>query len=487
VTSVTIEPAHPGRWLALMGVGLGVLMATLDVSIVNLALPTLVEIFRTNFATIQWIALGYALVLTTLLLSAARLGDMISKKKVYLAGLALFTLASLLCGLSPGVGWLIGFRALQGLGAVMAQALGVAIVTEVFPVRERGRALGAIGGIVSVGLALGPPLGGLLIGYLGWRSIFLVNVPLGLVALTVISRKVPSLPPGESGQRFDLIGTLIVFLTLGCYTTAMTWGQERGFGDPIILALLAGAGLGFLVLLKVEARLSQPMIDRSIFDDTLFSLNLIMGFLCFVTLGGFFIIPFILQLGMGYPTEQVGLLMMTVPILMGLIAPWAGGLSDRWGPRWISLAGLVWLALGCLTISTLTVGTPWWGYVLRVAPLGIGMGMFQSPNNSAIMGAVPRHRLGLASGFLSLSRTLGQTTGLPLIGALFTLQMMSAWAPGTGAGGINQAPPEALLYGVQQTYRLVSLIILAAIVLAVFSIRIDRRRKALKTGSKPSE
>ena len=190
--------------------------------------------------------------------------------------------------------------------------------------------LGIIGAVVSVGLALGPPLGGLLIGYLGWRSIFLVNVPLGMVALAVIARKVPSLPPGEAGQRFDLAGTSILFLALGGYTMAMTWGQERGFGDPLILALLACAGLGLLILSKVEARLSQPMIDRRVFDDPLFGLNLIMGFLSFVALGGFFIVPFLLQLGMGFPTQQVGLLMMIVPILMGLISPWAGVPAPRW-------------------------------------------------------------------------------------------------------------------------------------------------------------
>jgi MFS family permease len=224
------DPGYPAKWLAMAGIGTGVLMATLDASIVNISLPTMVEALHTRFATIQWVILSYALVLTSLVLGIARLGDMYSKKKLYSVGLALFTGGSFLCGLSPGVGWLISFRALQGLGAVMMQALGLAIITEIFPASERGRALGFIGGIVSVGLALGPALGGVLIGLLGWRSIFLVNVPIGLVAAFVVARHVPLLSPARRGQRFDLLGASIMLITLVSYSMAMTLGESSSFG-----------------------------------------------------------------------------------------------------------------------------------------------------------------------------------------------------------------------------------------------------------------
>ena len=184
------------KWLAMMGIGMGVFMATLDSSIVNISLPTLVKAFHSNLATIEWVILSYVLVLTSMMLGAARLGDMYDKKKLYMGGMVLFIIGSLLCGLSPSVGWLIGFRALQGLGATFMQALGAAMITEIFPAKERGRALGIIGSIVSVGIAVGPPLGGMLIGLIGWQSIFWVNVPVGI--LTALSSRA-SFPPAWPG------------------------------------------------------------------------------------------------------------------------------------------------------------------------------------------------------------------------------------------------------------------------------------------------
>ena len=224
------------KWWAMLGVGLGVLMFTLDTSIVNIALPTLVQVLHTDFATIQWVVLSYLLVLTAVVLGAARLGDIMGKKRLYMGGLALFTLSSLLCGLAPTVGWLIAFRTLQGMGAVMISALGAAIVTEAFPSAERGRALGIIGATVSLGIALGPSIGGVLIGLSGWRSIFLVNVPIGIFALFVVARfvgegnvtntrsqKQPAQP-----QHFDWLGAVLMTATLICFSLGMTNGQYQG-------------------------------------------------------------------------------------------------------------------------------------------------------------------------------------------------------------------------------------------------------------------
>jgi len=458
------------------GIGTGVLMATLDVSIVNISLPTMVEALHTNFATIQWVILSYLLVLTSMMLSLARLGDMFSKKKLYTIGLGLFTIGSLLCGLAPAVGWLIAFRALQGSGAVMTQALGSAIITEVFPASERGRALGVIGGIISAGLALGPPIGGILIGLAGWRSIFLVNVPIGVIALFIVTRHVPLLHPVRHDQRFDLAGAGIMLVTLTCYALAMTLGQQIGFGKAEVQVFLLVTVAGISAFILVEKRVTQPMIEPALFHNILFTLNLLMGFLVFISIAGVIIFPFFLQLVKGYKTAQMGLLMMTVPISMGLVAPIAGTMSDRFGSRGISLIGLMVVAGGCLAISTLDKEVGAVGYILRMVPLGMGLGIFQSPNNSAIMGAVPRERLGVASGLLALSRTLGQSTGVPLMGALFiTLVFRSGHlAPG---GTLNDAPAEALVAGVTGTYRIAALIILASTILAGVALWIEKRRK----------
>jgi EmrB/QacA subfamily drug resistance transporter len=472
----TIEkpPASNHKWLAIAGVGTAVFMATLDASIVNISLPTLVQELHTSFATIEWVILSYVLVVTSLMLVVARLGDMYDKKRLYMLGLALFTVSSLLCGMAPSVGWLIGFRALQGLGAVCTQALGTAIIAEVFPAKERGRALGIMGSTVSVGIAIGPPLGGLLIGLVGWRSIFLVNVPIGLLAVWFVSRYVPS-SSTRPGQRFDPAGAAVLFLTLALYALGMTLGQQNGFhlASTRILLLLALAGLG--LFLWIETRAAQPMVDLSLFRNILFSLNLLMGLLVFIMMAGMFIMPFFLQLVKGYSTAQVGLMMIANPITMGLVAPIAGSLSDRFGSRSISLIGLLMIIGGCLGLSTLTETTTAWGFVLRLIPFGAGMGMFQSPNNNAIMGSAPRDRLGVASGLTALSRTLGQSTGLPLMGALYTsLALGLAHLP--AGTEVTTAPAFAVVGGINGVYRIAAGVVFGAVLLASAALWIDTRR-----------
>lgn len=459
-----------------MGIGANVLMATLDISIVNISLPTMVESLHTNFATIQWVVLSYALVLTSMVLGAARLGDMVSKKRVFFIGLNIFTVGSLLCGLAPGVGWLICFRAFQGVGAVMTQALGAAIITEIFPVSERGRALGIMGGIVSVGLAMGPAIGGILIGVAGWRSIFLVNVPIGVITAFIVARQIPLLPPRRSGQHFDALGAVIMLLSLVSYALAMTMSLQVGFSDPTIQLLLGGAIVGLIILALLEKRLKEPMLDPKLFSNVLFTLNLLMGFLVFVCLAGVIIFPFFLEFVKGYPTEQVGLMMMVVPISMGIFAPLAGSMSDRFGSRAISFIGLLIVLGGCLSIGTMHKEVSALGYILRMIPLGVGLGVFQSPNNSAIMGAVPRERLGVASGLLTLSRTLGQATGVPLMGMLFII-FASRTGQMASDASLSNAPAEALVAGLRGAYHTAALIIFVAAIMAGMALWLETRRK----------
>jgi EmrB/QacA subfamily drug resistance transporter len=468
------------KWLAMLGVGLGVFMSTLDAGIVNIALPTLVGQLHTTFSMVQWVVLSYLLVLTSAMLSVARLGDMLGKKPIYMIGVVIFTLGSVLCGMAPGVEWLIAFRALQGVGAVMSTALGTAIITEVFPQSERGRALGIIGGIVSVGIALGPSVGGVLIGLVGWRSIFWVNLPVGMITLYFVQRGVPALRRGAPGQRFDIAGALILFATLGSYALGMTFAQNSGFANPWVGGLLVTAGLGLVALLLVEWRVAQPMIDLRLFRNPLLGLNLLMGFTVFTVTAGMFVMPFFLQLVQGYRTEQMGLLTAVVPVATGLIAPVAGNLSDRFGSRGISLIGLALVIGACLLISTLHAEVAPLGYVLRLAPLGLGLGFFQSPNNSAIMGAAPRERLGLVSGLLSLSRTLGQTTGLPLMGMIFSSQLIAAGGMAAG-GDIMVARAAGLVQALQGTFRVAAAGVLVAELLAILAWVLDRRRKKAAT------
>ena len=460
----TPNPSPNNKWWAMLGIGLGVLMFTLDTSIVNIALPTLVKTFRTSFATIQLVVLSYLLVLTALVLGAARLGDMLGKKRLYLIGLVVFTISSLLCGLSPSVYFLIGFRALQGLGAVFISALGAAIITEVFPDSQRGQALGAIGAIVSLGIALGPTVGGLLISVASWRTIFLVNVPIGIFASFVVFRFVPPSTIIER-QRFDWLGAIIATVMLTCFALGMTEGQNQGFDSGISLTLLVAAVISLGCFLAIEARKKQPMLDLRIFRNLQLSLSLLVGLLVFVVIAGVvFILPFFLELVLQYSIKQVGLLLAVSPVLGGIVAPISGTLSDRFGPRIISLVGLLLMVCGCLLISTFDAQLTELGYIVRVAPFGVGLGMFQSPNNSAILGGVSRERLGIASGLLSLSRTMGQTAGVPLLGSVFTVLALTSAGLSDGTQ-VTTAPPQALVTWLQGTFHLAAIILGAAVVL----------------------
>lgn len=461
----------------MIGVNVMVFMSTLDMSIVNVALPSLAEQLNTDFATVQWVVLSYVLVVASLLLLISRLGDMRGKKGIFSLGLALFTLSSLLCGLAPNVNWLIAFRALQGVGAAMSQALGIAIVTEIAPPSQRGRAIGLIGGTVALGLALGPFLGGMIIEYVGWRWIFLINVPLGIAAQWILARHMPALAPSRKGQRFDIPGAVLAALTLAAYSLGMTIGQKHGFVQAVPLGCLAVAALGLSAFVVVEKRVKEPMIDLSLFQNPLFSLNLIMSVMVFVSLSGNFIMPFFLQLAQGRTPSEVGFLMMLIPLSMGLTAPLSGALSDRFGTRALSILGLAVLTGGCLAVSTLSLDSTWWGFALRVIPVGLGVGIFQAPNNSAVMGAVPRERLGVASGLLNYSRVFGQSTGLPLIGTVFTMFVVSTSMDSvrTDFASVN---PEALLAGITGAYRIKALIILASLILGIAAWIIDHRRRA---------
>jgi len=471
-----MQTSSSNKWLALSGLGMGIFMATLDMSIVNIAMPTFVQAFKTDLATVEWVVLSYSLVLTSMMLGVARFGDMFDKKKIYMTGIVLFTIGSVLCGLSPTIGWLIAFRALQGLGAVMMQSLGPALTTEIFPDKERGRALGINGAIVSTGIAVGPALGGLLIGAVGWQAIFWVNLPVGIAAFLMVSRFVPNRVPAHSGQKFDAPGALILLAALVCYALGMTSGQNQGFGSWHVLALLAASLAGLVVFIAVERRVKQPMIDLAMFSNTLFTTNLVMAFLVFVAQAGNFIMPFFLENVKGYDTRTMGLFMIASPIAMGITAPLAGALSDRYGSRKISLAGLLLVITGCLANATLYADVTPLGIILRLVPFGIGLGLFQSPNNSAIMGAVPRHRLGVASGLMSLSRTLGGSTGLPLIGSLFAAQVAAASGVALHSDPTG-APAAALVSGITFVYTVAAAVIFVVLCLAIYALWLDTRKK----------
>jgi EmrB/QacA subfamily drug resistance transporter len=414
---------YKNKWRILFSVGMGVFLATIDASIVNIALPTLVKSFNTKFAVVQWVALSYMLTIATLILSMGRLGDMRGKKKIYLSGMIIFTAGSVLCGISQTVYWLIFFRIIQGIGASMMASLGAAIVTEAFPGKERGKALGTIGGIVSIGIIAGPVLGGILIDAISWHWIFFVNVPVGIIGSIMVFKFVPEHISAKQ-QNFDYAGAITMFISILSFLLALTLGQGLGFRNQWIIILFSIWVVSFAAFLFIELKVQDPMLDLHIFRNSLFSLNLFSGFITFVaTAGVVLLMPFYLENILGYSPHQVGFLLATVPVSAGFSSPLAGILSDKFGTRIISIIGLVFLIAGYYSLTTLTETTSAIGYVLRFLPVGLGIGIFQSPNNSSIMGAAPKKYLGIVSGLLSISRTLGQTAGIATIGAFWAARV----------------------------------------------------------------
>lgn len=479
-TAAAPDEHHPHRWLILIAVGLTLFMGAIDGSIVNVAMPSLVVELNTNFRTIQWLALAFLVGLTMTMLSMGRLGDMIGKKRVFTLGLIIFVFGSMLCGLAGSVYWLIAFRFLQSLGAAMSLALGVAIVTETWPANQRGKAIGIAGGIISVGIAAGPALGGLILHALNWRWIFFVNLPIGLISLALVLAFVPALRPSHRSERFDFAGALLIGCSLLAFALAMSLTQSEGLLSWPVLALLTLFVAGLAAFLVVERRSSQPMIDLTLFRNRVFSLNLLTGSLTFIAISGVvLLLPFYLQLVMGLEQRSVGLLMAVVPVVLSILGPISGSLSDRLGTRPVSLVGLALIMAGYLSLTRLGVASTPLHFVLLLAPVGMGMGTFQSPNNTSIMNAAPRNRLGVASGILSMTRTLGQLVGIALLGAFFASRLaVHAQAP----VDVTEAAPEAIVAAMHDQLYLVAVMIGAGLLLALWQARNERHAKRNQAG-----
>jgi len=445
------------RWLVLSAVSIGTFMATLDGSIVNIALPSIGGAFGVDLALVEWVVVAYLLVVGSLLLPFGRLGEVISFRKVYLAGFAVFTGASVLCGLAPGIGALIAFRALQGIGAAMLMAMGPAIVARTFGPGERGRALGLNAISVSIGLSLGPALGGLLTELATWRAIFLVNLPIGLIAIAWAARVLPLDRPGRR-ESFDIPGAALAAAGLLALLLALNQGGAWGWTSPATLGLLllaAGLGIAFVV---VERRTAAPMMDLRLFGIRAFSAGLASVFVAFAGLfTATFLLPFLLQEGEGFGPLEAGLLITPIPIAAAVVAPFSGSLSDQIGPRLPASLGIALLAAGLLSLTTLPPAFGPGDLAWRLVLVGAGQGLFMSPNSSAVLGAVPRPRLGTASGMSAETRVVGQAIGIVVSAAVVAARLPVHLAELGGAAG-QDAASQAFVAAIHDAFMVAALI-----------------------------
>ena len=453
------------KWSVMIAVGMGLFLGTIDGSIVNVALPTFVKDLETSFNVVQWVLLGYLLTIATLTVSVGRLADMIGKKPIYTTGFVIFTTGSVLCGLSPTVYMLIASRVIQAVGASMVFSLGMGIITESFPREERGKALGISGTLVSIGIIAGPTIGGMILSVASWHWIFFVNLPIGIIGTFMAIRNIPNLKP-VGGQKFDIWGALSLGLGLFMLLIGMTWGQERGFNDPLIILLLSGFAVFFVMFIFIERRAEQPMVELAMFKNPAFTKGLITGLLTFIAIAGLsLLLPFYLENVIGLSPFHMGLMMAVDPILMGIISPISGWLSDRMGSRIITTVGIFILLIAYVLLSRLDETSSLGMIIFSLLFIGIGLGTFQSPNNSTIMGSAASDRLGVVSSILALSRSLGQTLGASVLGSIWAVYVLARVSviPEAGAAG---APIKAQVAGFQITYVYMSVLIFIALLVA---------------------
>ncbi len=410
------------KWVVLALAASASFMTTLDGSIVNIGLPSIANTFHAGISgATEWIIIGYLVVIAAALLTFGRLADMLGRKAIFLIGLITFILGSMLCGLAPSLLLLILSRLLQGIGGALIFSVNVAMITSTFPVNERGLALGLNAVVVSLGVAAGPTIGGIIIQYLTWRWIFYVNVPICFLVLLAgwyFYRE--QRPQQGQRERFDPVGAVVLAIGLAAFTLGLSFGQEWGWLSAGTLATL-GIGIVMLaVAAYVESHVEHPVVNPRLILNRVFAFANISFILCMMALfAPGFLLPFYFEQLRGFSTIQTGLLMTPLPLLLAVVAPLSGSLADRFGSRWLSPIGLGIACFGLVLLSQINAQSSLWDIIWRLAVIGAGQGLFQSPNTRTMMSAAPRNAQGEASGLLATGRVIGQSMSVALTGTVF--------------------------------------------------------------------
>lgn len=404
------------KWQAFIVISIGIFISTLDGSILNIANPTIAKNFNVSMQQVQWVVTAYMLIITASLIFLGRLGDQIGSHKIYRNGFLVFTLGSFLCSISPSLIYLITARLVQGIGASMMMATGMGIISNVFPPGERGKALGLTGMVVGIGNMSGPSLGGILVANFAWPLIFVINIPIGLLGFYLAHKYLPLQSANKELQSYDLVGTLTFALAAGTLLYALS-ASEQISGNFLLLSIVF-----MLVFYFIEKNSLHPMLDFALFKIKTFSYGNIMALAVYTTQTSvFFLLPFYMESMLRFSPDYSGLLMTITPVTMAITAPLAGSLSDKVGSRKILALSLLILTFSFLTFSSLNAEINLHKLITGLIFLGLGMGMFGSPNNSSILGSIPREKVGYGGGFLATNRNLSFAVGIAGSVSLFSL------------------------------------------------------------------
>ncbi len=398
-------------------------MAALDGSVTNTVLPLISADFSVGLSTVEWVVMSYLLTTGSLVLSYGRMGDLFGQRRMYMLGIAIFTVGSLACALSPTIGVIIASRVFQAAGAGMMMALGPGILTRSFPATQRGQVLGMQGTMTYLGLMVGPVLGGNLAGMLGWRSAFAINLPVGTAMWSLAYLSVPEHTAAKREEGFDVPGSMLLFIGLGSLLMVLSKGEEWGWLSPGILGLGGLAAAGLVLFVVRELTFASPVLNLRLFRNwALFSAtaSAFLNYMGVYTL--LFMMPYYMITGQRFSPALAGSTLTAMPLLMAITTPFSGWLSDRIGPRFPATVGMALLSLGLALLSGLGETSLPGDILWRLAIAGLGIGMFVSPNNSAIMGSVPSSAQGVAGGLVATARTVGMVTGVAVVSAVFTVR-----------------------------------------------------------------
>ena len=416
--------SRPSRkWLILATVLLGTTMSALDVSIVNVAVPTLKTTFGASMAAIEWIVMGYMLILTIFLPLFGRLSDMFGRSRFYVLGFIIFSAGSLFCGMSTTAPLLITARIIQAIGAALLQANSVALITEAFPSQLLGKAIGIQGGVQALAMAIGPFVGGVLIATVGWQAIFYVNIPIGILGIIAALLILPPMRQSQQREKIDYLGAALFAGGLTLFVLAFNEGVKLGWESPTILTyFIAAIGLLFLFV-RTEFRVEHPLIDFRLFKDPAFFVGNVTALLSYYVLFTvLFLMPFYLEKVLGTSVALTGVLLTPLLLAMAVVAPLSGHIADQYGPRIMTTLGMLFAAVACLALTFMkTTASMPLVMAAVVILMGIGMGLFTPSNNSAVMNAAPTEKLGMAGSTLNMMRSLGLILGVDISGGIFSM------------------------------------------------------------------
>ncbi len=469
---ITARPNY--HWFVVGTVCIGAFMAALDGSIITVALPSIGRQFHVSFSATAWVALSYLLTLTALLAVFGRIADIVGRRPLYTIGFSVFIVGSAICGASPNITVLILARILQAIGAVMLQANSVAIITAAVPSKVRGKAIGIQGSALAVGLSLGPAIGGLLIAGFGWRAIFYVNVPVGIIGTTMAALILPKdqiKDEAAKEQHFDYLGALLLSIALVAVLLGLNQGNEKGWASLFILSCFFIFVVFVGAFLWQENRHKAPLIDLKLFKISQITWGNITGAISYALMYGvLFIIPYFYEDVLKKPSSVSGLLTTPLPIGMMLLAPIAGRIADRLGSKLPTIIGMALSTLGVIALTFITATTSFFYITFALLFIGIGMGIFTPPNNSTVMGSTPKNRLGVSSGVLNMARSLGQGFGIAYSFAIFQGVIQSF-----GYNSLH-APDATLLDGFHFTFIGVTILGIVAIAISLLRGNVEKAK-----------